>query len=493
MINTLLQDASSAQNSATDEFKDLNAGKTDEKSVAGYEDKWSWLNYFLSANYILNDRYILRANLSLDASSKFGAEVEDGISMGGYPFVILPSAGIAWRISSESFMPEIPILDEFKIRASYGLTGSDDFTNYYTRLYYKTVPYYSITGFTLNGLYNPGLKWEVVKKTNIGLDLVMFRERLILNVNWYNDLTEDMITYSYLPAYYGYESYMNNGGSCKNTGFEISTYGRIVERTFKWEIDANVSTYRNEILSLEDDQIITSFMGGEKISLVGHPMGLFYGYESLGVFSSQQVADEVNLVDKAGRSFNAGDVHFADLDENGVIDELDKTIIGDPHPEFVAGIYNRFSYRGFSLGFLVTYTRGLDVYNYLRSQLESMTGYDNQTTAVYNRWQTDGQVTDIPRAVFGDPMGNNRFSSRWIEDGTYMRLKNITISYTFKHKLAFINNLNIYLTGSNLITVTRYLGYDPEFSYMNGVLGQGIDYGKIPQPRTVLVGLKVGL
>ncbi|MFO7670483.1 MAG: SusC/RagA family TonB-linked outer membrane protein [Bacteroidales bacterium] len=493
MIHTLLQDAGSAQNSATDEFKDLNSGKTDEKSVAGFEDQWSWLNYFVSTKYILDDRYILKANLSLDASSKFGSQVEEGISLAGQAFAVLPSVGIAWRISSESFIPDFRFLDELKIRASYGLTGSDDFKNNYTNLYYKTIPYYSITGFTLNGLYNPELKWEQVKKGNIGLDLVMFNERFIMNANWYKETTDDMITYRELPVYYGYESYMLNGGSCQNRGMEYSLYGRIVDRNFKWEIDAHFFTYRNEILSLESDQIINGFKGGEKISMVGKPMGLFYGYEYLGVFSSQEEADLANLVDKAGRSFNAGDAHFNDLDENGVIDELDKTIIGDPHPGFATGIYNRLSYRGFTLGFMLTYSRGSDVFNYMRSQMESMAGYNNQSTAIYNRWQTEGQQTIIPKASFGDPMGNNRFSSRWIEDGSYARLKNITLSYTFRKNIAFINNLNIFLTGSNLITFTNYLGYDPEFSYMDGTLGQGIDYGKIPQPRSVIIGLKMGL
>ena len=493
MNNTLLQDAGAAQNSATDEFKDLNSGKADEKSVYGYEDKWSWLNYFASLNYMLSDRYIFRANLSLDWSSKFGSQVEDGISMGGYPFAVLPSAGIAWRISSEPFVPDLGFLDEFKVRASYGWTGSDDFTNNYTRLYYKTIPYYSITGFTLNGMFNPELKWELVKKLNVGLDVVLFKERLAIQANWYQETTEDMITYLPLPVYYGYGSYMLNGGSCQNKGVELSVYAKVFDRTFKWEIDGNFSTYRNEILSLEGDQVISTFEGGEKISSVGSPMGLFYGYESLGVFTSQQEADVANLVDKSGRRFNAGDIHFNDRDGNMVIDELDKTVIGNPHPEFVTGIYNRFSYRGLSLGFLFTWTKGLDVFNYVRSQLESMSGYDNQTTSVYNRWQTDGQKTGIPRASFGDPMGNNRFSSRWIEDGSYFRLKNVTLSYTFQSKLAFINDLNIFVTGSNLITVTEYLGYDPEFSYMDGVLGQGIDYGKIPQPRSIIIGLKIGL
>ena len=239
--------------------------------------------------------------------------------------------------------------------------------------------------------------------------------------------------------------------------------------------------------------LITSFLGGEKITKVGYPMGMFYGYRSLGVFVTREQADQANLFDKAGRRFNAGDIHFEDLDNNGIIDEQDKTIIGDPHPDFTLGFTNSIFFKGFSLNLFVYYVKGVDVFNYLRSQTESMDGVENQSTAVYNRWITEGQSTSIPRASFGDPMGNNRFSNRWIEDGSFLRLKSATLSYTFPGKLSFIHELNIYLTGINLITSTRYLGYDPEFSYLNGVLGQGIDYGKIPQPRSMVIGLKIGL
>jgi len=493
MINTLIQDFGAAQNSATDEFKDLNSGKADEKSVGGHQERWSWLNYFLSTNYILHDRYIFTGNISLDASSKFGSEVQDGISIAGYPFAVLPSVGVAWRISSESFVPDFTFLDELKVRVSYGLTGSDDFINYYTKLYYTTIPYYAITGFTLNSLYNPGLKWEVVKQSNVGLDLVMFKERLILHADYYLAKTEDMIITTSIPAYYGFDEYISNGGSCQNNGFEFSLYSKLINKKFQWEITANVSHYKNEVLELENDQIITSFLGGEKITKVGHPMGLFYGYQSLGVFSTQEEADQTNLLDKAGRKFNAGDIHFADLDTNGIIDEQDKTIIGDPHPDYTLGFSNNFSYKGFSLNVLVYYVKGVDAFNYIRSQIESMSGIENQSTAVYNRWITDGQKTGIPRASYGDPMGNNRFSNRWIEDASFVRLKSITLSYTYPGKLGFINDLTVYFTGMNLFTSTRYLGYDPEFSYADGLLGQGIDYGKIPQPRSMVIGLKIGL
>jgi TonB-linked SusC/RagA family outer membrane protein len=493
IYNGLMQDFGAAQNSATDEFKDLNSGKADEKKVGGYEEKWSWLNYFLSANYILADRYILTTNLSIDGSSRFGTKAGGGLSMAGYPFAVLPSAGFAWRISSEPFMPSMKLLDELKIRFSYGLTGSDDFMSYYTRLYYRSVPYYSITGTTLNGLFNPELKWETVKQSNVGLDLAMFRERLIVNFDWYKAVTEDMIAAVMLPAYYGFETYMNNSGSCQNKGFEFSVFGKLVDGTFRWEINTNISKYKNKILKLESDQLITAFTGGEKITMVGQPMGQFWGYRMLGVFSTQQEADEANLVDQSGRKFSAGDVHFDDLDDNGIIDEKDKTIIGNPHPDYIIGFNNRFSYKGFSLSFFIYYKSGGDVFNYLRSQTESMIGIENQSTAVYRRWTTDGQDTEIPVLTWKDPMGNSRFSNRWIEDGSYLRLRSVTFSYTYPKKLAFINELNVYVTGTNLITSTRYLGYDPEFSYADGALGQGIDYGKIPQPRSMVIGLKIGL
>ncbi len=357
-LYTLKQDFGAAQNSATDEFKDLNSGKADEKSVGGNEEKWSWLNYFLSANYILKDRYILNGNLSLDASSKFGPQAGGGISLANYPFAVLPSAGIAWRISSEPFLPSINFLDELKVRLSYGLTGSDNFVNYYTRLYYQSVPYYSITGFTLKGLYNPALKWETVKQGNAGIDLALFRERIIMKADWYKSVTEDMINTVLLPEYFGFNTYINNGGSCSNKGFEFSFYGKLLNRKFKWEIDANFSKNENEVLKLENEQLITTFTGGEKITKVGLPMGQFWGYRSLGVITTKREADSIGLVDKSGRTFNAGDIHFADLDGNGKIDDLDKTIIGNPQPRYIIGFDNRFTFKGLSLDLFFLYRKG---------------------------------------------------------------------------------------------------------------------------------------
>jgi hypothetical protein len=314
-----------------------------------------------------------------------------------------------------------------------------------------------------------------------------------MKADWYKSVTEDMITALVLPAYYGFDTYIDNGGSCSNRGFEFSLYSKLINRKFRWEIDANFSKYENEVIKLESEQIITRFTGGEKITKVGQPMGQFWGYRSLGVISTKLEADSIGLVDKSGRRFNAGDIHFADLDGNGKIDELDKTIIGNPHPDYSIGFDNRFTYKGLSLDLFFQYVKGGDVFNYIRSQTESLSGIENQSSAVYRRWVKNGQITGIPLQSYGDPLGNSRFSNRWIEDGSYFRLKSITLSYTFPRKLVFANELNIYFTGTNLFTSTSYLGYDPEFSFDDGVLGQGIDYGKIPQPRTMIIGLKLGL
>jgi hypothetical protein len=186
-------------------------------------------------------------------------------------------------------------------------------------------------------------------------------------------------------------------------------------------------------------------------------------------------------------------MHFEDLDGNHIINESDKMIIGDPHPKFYGGVYNKFTWHNISLSAQISFTFGNTVFNYIRSQSESMSGYENQSASVYDRWVKDGQETDMPKSAYGDPMGNARFSNRWLEDGSYIRLSNLILSYTFPGKLFFTRNMTVYFTGNNLLTWSKYLGYDPEFSYADSAPGQGIDFGKMPQPRSVAVGIKLGL
>jgi TonB-linked SusC/RagA family outer membrane protein len=489
----LWQEFGLAQNSATDEFRNLNTGRSDEVSFGGYEIKSSWISYYSAIRYKLKDRYIASFYLSLDGSSRFGADVKEGIQLYNHPFAVLPVVGLAWRLSEEPFLDQVRWLGELKLKASYGLSGSDDFPDYAGISKYYSIPYYQVTGFYKNGIANPRIQWETIRKLNAGIEASLFGDKVILMVDVYRDHTLGMITHLDLPAWYGYDQYLANDGECRNTGIDLDLYLRPLKKTLKWEVDLNYSRYRNEVMDAGQDQVITQFTGGEKITMTGKPLGMFYGYHSLGLFKSEEEATGAGLTDKAGRRFEAGDIHFEDLDGNHIINESDRMIIGDPNPRFYGGIYNKFSWRSFSLSAQISYTIGNTVFNYLRSQTESMSGYENQSTSVYDRWVKNGQETDMPKSAFGDPMGNARFSNRWLEDGSYVRLNSLILYYTYPGKLLFIRNMTVYFTGNNLVTWSRYLGYDPEFSYADSAPGQGIDFGKMPQPRSVVVGIKLGL
>jgi hypothetical protein len=226
-------------------------------------------------------------------------------------------------------------------------------------------------------------------------------------------------------------------------------------------------------------------------------VGVFYGYKTAGVFATQAEAEASELRALMPNTdlvpFAAGDVIFEDVDGNKIIDANDMQIIGDPNPDFTGTFINHMSWKGLSLDVAVTVSYGNDIFNRRRYQLEAMTDYNNQTPSVLNRWRAEGQQTEIPRAAWGDPIGNARFSDRWIEDGSYLRLSYVSLSYRIPMTSRFLNNLEIFVSGQNLYTLTGYLGMDPEFSVASLSLAQGIDIGLIPQPRSVFAGIKIGL
>lgn len=267
---------------------------------------------------------------------------------------------------------------------------------------------------------------------------------------------------------------------------------------FKWDISANVSSVANEVTDILGSKLITELDGAEIVNMEGQPANSFYGYIYKGVFSSYDEAVIANLTNDRGFKFGAGDAIFADLSgpENqpdGVIDDHDKTTIGSSLPNLTGGFSNTIHYRKFTLNATLQFVSGNDVFNYLRFKNEQMTGLENQSAYVLNRWQYEGQSTDVPRALWEDPMGNAAFSTRWIEDGSYLKLRNVTLSYRIPQEFLVFKNAELYVTANNLLTLTRYLGYDPEFSYSYMQIHQGIDYGLAPHTRQFLVGIKVGL
>jgi len=273
----------------------------------------------------------------------------------------------------------------------------------------------------------------------------------------------------------------------------------IVTRDWQWELGFSLGHYRNEITSLPatDGSMDTELYGATVRSQVGQAAGVFYGYRSLGVFSTSEEAAAAALyqVESNGTHtyFAAGYVHFADLDGNHCIDEADRTIIGDPNPDLYGNIFTSLSYKRLRLDVGLNYSLGGDVYNYMRSQLEGGSRFMNQTLALTRRWHGEGHVTDMPRITFQDPMGNARFSDRWIEDGSYLRLRSVTLSYQLPVNSTFLQGLEFWVQGNNLFTLTNYLGTDPEVAATSNVIGQGIDTGLLPQSRSFFAGVKIKL
>ena len=267
---------------------------------------------------------------------------------------------------------------------------------------------------------------------------------------------------------------------------------------------ASVGHYKNKITELAGVDYIDNEVYGATIRTeVGQAANLFYGYQTEGVFSTTadalaagQNGEALYMMSENGREkmyFGAGDMHFTDMNGDGQISEADRVVIGDPNPDIYGNIFTTVGFKRFKLDVNFNYSLGNDVYNYMRSQLEGGSRFMNQTNAMNRRWQAEGQVTDMPRITFQDPMGNARFSDRWSEDGSYLRLKTVTLSYTLPLKSEYIQGLQFWVQGNNLLTFSKYLGSDPEFSMTTAVIGQGIDLGQLAQSRSSVAGVKINL
>jgi hypothetical protein len=306
-----------------------------------------------------------------------------------------------------------------------------------------------------------------------------------------------MITYEPVNTATGFRYAITNNGAMKTGGIEIAINGRVINKELKWDIGLIFMTARNQITQLPDTRMITEFGSASILTEVGREANLFYGYKTNGIFISDAEAASSGLSyrnsDGTLSPFKAGDVRFVDAYADNIIDEIDMQVIGNPNPAFTGSISNVVSWKRFSFDALITFSQGNDIFNYTRSVLESMSGPDNQSINIVNRWRTNDQVTSVPRAAWGDPSGNARFSDRWIEDGSYLRLRTISLTYNFPvSEGKIIKYANIYATGNNLFTITKYLGYDPEFSASGSVFTKGIDVGLEPQYKSVQLGIRIG-
>lgn len=346
---------------------------------------------------------------------------------------------------------------------------------------------------------NEDLTWETTTQYDLGVDLSFFNSHLDFTFDAYLKRTKDLLYTVPLPNTTGFSSVQRNVGTMENKGLEFTLTSRNDFGDFHWTSSLNISMNRNKVIDLPDEVMTNGYIdsGSFQILKEGEPIGVFYGFNAEGIYSRDE--DNVNQVrhnSVNGYVFKGGDVKFTDLDNNNVIDSNDRMIIGNPHPDFTGGFTNEFSYKNFSLNAFLQFSYGNDIYNNVAYYRNDIFSYNNISREAFdNRWKEQGDVTSYPRIVRNDPMGNNsRVQSRWVEDGSYLKLKSVTLSYNFPKRLIekiHLDNLKLYVTGHNLITWTKYSGYDPDVDSFGG-LNIGVDYGAYPQCRSFQFGINIG-
>ncbi|MEZ2443461.1 SusC/RagA family TonB-linked outer membrane protein [Chitinophaga sp. RCC_12] len=466
-------------------------GFTSLSAPLDYRSQWGLVSYFGRLSYNYDDRYLLEGVLRTDGSSRFGENKKYGF---------FPSVAAGWRVTNEAFMKQQRFINELKLRASIGVTGNNeglgsDFPALAT--YSTGYNYGSEAGIAATSLSNVDLSWEATTATNLGLDLSFWDSRISVTVDAYRKLTNRLIFKLDLPYTSGFNR--TNGaniGQMVNKGLEIGINTDNIRGKFTWSTNFNLYFNRNKITSLPEtvagdpssSDFTESLPGSFGTSLptsifrVGQPVGSFFGYRSKGVDPK------------------TGNMIYDDINADGRITAADRVILGNALPDYTGGLTNTFGYKGVDLSFFLYWSYGNKVYNQTRNMLERMSGYNNGDVRTLNRWTPENPNTDVPKAVFNDPttpnsLTNGEVSQRFVEDGSFIRMKNITLGYTFRTELLKkirISSARVYASAQNLFLITSYSGLDPESQNQSVKNSQlGIDWAVQPQPRTFLLGLNV--
>ncbi|MEO9004630.1 MAG: SusC/RagA family TonB-linked outer membrane protein, partial [Ginsengibacter sp.] len=467
-------------------------------------------SYLGRVNYIYAGKYLFTASYRADGSSVFGKNNKWGQ---------FPSAALAWRLSEENFVKNLDVFSDLKLRGSWGITGNQAISPYQTlsRISSGSNYPYNGTDATDLGLYisssaNPNLKWESTTQVNVGLDMGLLKGRLMLTADYYEKTTKNLLMPRELPAYSGFTSVIDNVGSMGNKGIEIAISGDpISQKDFRWHSSFNISANKTTVLDLggfpTKTKMISYRSGGSgqgtnkafmyltRGQTFGQMIG--YGYEGVWKVSEAKEAARYGQL--------PGDPHYTDKNNDGKINSLDTMIIGHSLPKFIFGWNNQISFKNFDLSFLIQGQQGNDIFNVARIKLDQA---DGTSTRLLNRWTPQNQNSDIPGIIddrtreqagligtVSFPTSTGNTLSRYVEDGSYIRLKNVTLNYNFPtsfiHRLK-LNNLKVFVGVTNLITLTKYTGFDPEVSSFTGNDAQlGSDYNNYPSSRTYSLGLNV--
>ncbi|WP_419027266.1 SusC/RagA family TonB-linked outer membrane protein [Paraprevotella clara] len=479
---------------------------TQNKTTTGSTNEWTSMSWYGQARYDYRKRYFVEGNLAIESSSRFGKDAKEGFKLAGVRWGVFPGIQAGWVLSNESWF-DVPGIDYAKFTMGYDVSGNDGIDFDATRTYFQSILFQNqANGLVLGNLGNTEVQWETTRRFSFGTELNFLKNRLNLKVNVFKSWTDNLLTYHELNFITGLENNWVNGGSLENKGYNITVNGHIIAtRNWNWELGASVGHYKNKLTALPDgqDYVDVEVYGATIRSQIGQPVNLFYGYKTEATASGTHVyatseeakADGLYILGENGIDktyFGAGDVKFADNGDKE-INKADMQVIGDPNPDIYGNIFTSLSYKRIRLDVNFNYSLGNDAYNYLRSQLESGNRFMNQSVAMVNRWSYEGQVTDMPTVMWEDPMGNARFSDRWIEDASYLRLKSITLSYELPLNSTFIHGLTFWGQANNVFTVSKYLGADPDFSMSNSVLEQGIDRGLLANSRNFMLGIKINL
>ncbi|MFS4415641.1 SusC/RagA family TonB-linked outer membrane protein [Maribacter sp. 2307ULW6-5] len=465
-----------AQQFPSDQFTKIAvAAEVTAASTSGTQ--WGLSSYYFRANYGYDNKYLITLTGRADGSSRFGADNRFGF---------FPSGSVAWRVSQENFLKDSKTVSDLKLRASYGVTGNQDgIGNFASRGLFGVGNYRASATLVPTQLSNQNLGWESTSQYNIGLDLGLFKNRLTLTADYFVKDTDDLLLNRVIPGISGFSSVLDNIGAVQNKGLELSLGGTILTGELKWNSAFNISFIRNEVKQLAvNDQVLSD----SHILSEGHPIGTFF------------------LIDQDGVDPQTGNIIWDDFNGDGNINSGDRQIVGNVQPDFFGGFNNSFSYKGIDLSFLFQFSVGNEIFNHSRAHYENLgwsrigTGFPlpdgNNHVLALDRWQQPGDVTDIPRASLEN--GNWReYSSRWLEDGSFLRLKNLNLGYNFPTEVTSrigLSNLRLYVQGQNLLTFTNYTGFDPEVSQnARDPRLAGADFGTLPQAKSYTLGINIGI
>ncbi|MDY5657023.1 MAG: SusC/RagA family TonB-linked outer membrane protein [Prevotella sp.] len=480
-------DAAFGRNSSNDFYQTLGDAQSLGKYFSGYNNKWNWLNWFAKADYTFDHLVKVGVTASFDGASSIG---KDATRMTFYP-----AGELVLMAKQLPLLRELDVVNKLNLFANYGVMGNSRYSSKLGKYYYTSTPYQTIAGIVRANVPNTKLKAERDYTLNLGLETALWNNRIQLGATYYSIQAKDVLMTGQRSSILGTSTYYNNDGEIDSKGVELSlAVVPVYNKDWKWTIGGNLTTLSNQVKSLGNINEIISTLDDDAqvITRVGEDPYAFYGFKTKGVFATTDEAKAAHLTNRSGIAYEAGDVHFVDVNDDHIINDADRQVIGSATPDFFGSVFSRLEYKNFALDITLAYSVGNDAYNAVRRVTESGKDFSNQSVSMARRWSMEGQQTDIPRVSYGDKVGNNEFSDRWIEDASYLKLRDITLSYTWDKPLFnFILGGTVFVTGENLFTITDYLGLDPEFSFSNSTLLQGVDYAKVCAPRSVKFGVNL--